>query len=131
MRSVAWLVVVLSLAFGQTRSAGAQSAAAGPSFPDVQVAWSSFWARIAEDDLAGARRYLHSSVRARFPGNRSLQDWRDVALQMAFCRLEPTPFMLGPDEATYPARCQQGDEQAETLVIVRRDLDGVWRFTAP
>lgn len=99
-----------------------------PSFSEVEQAWTAVWERLRQGDLAGARRYVHSSRRALFPGGRTVTELQDVARQMAACRLVPSPVLLGFEELMYPVRCEQAGETAETYVGVRRDVDGVWRF---
>jgi hypothetical protein len=125
-----------------------------PAFTEVEAAWTGFWTAVMEGNLEGARRYIHSSRQHLFPGNRTLADLQEIAQQMAACRLDPRPFPLtlrDPEtarqlglseeertrplpprlleELIYRVRCQHGGETAETQVGLRRDSDGVWRFT--
>ncbi len=100
----------------------------GPPFAEVQSAWTAFWQRVSEGDIAGARRYVHTSRQPRFPGSRSADELRELAAQMLSCRLDGTPVPLDLDEVMYRVVCERGDERAETLVGLRRDADGAWRF---
>lgn len=126
-----------------------------PSFTEVEAAWTGFWTAVILGDLEGARKYIHSQRQHLFPGKRTLAELQEIAQQMAFCRLDPTPFPLSLlDEATarqfglsererarplppgsldeliYRVYCEHRGEKAETQVGVRRDWDGVWRFSA-
>jgi len=49
---------------------------------------------------------------------------------MRFCRLEPMPLPIRADEVLYQVHCAHGEERAESVVSLRRDVDGVWRFVA-
>ena len=100
----------------------------GPPFAEVETAWTAFWTRLAEGDLAGAWRYLHSSRRYAPSGDTMLAMLQDLAHQMAFCRLEPSSAIGDGDNVMYLVKCQHGSETAERLVILRRDSDGVWRL---
>jgi len=106
-------------------------AADAPPFAEVEAAWMTFWARIAADDTHGAVGQLHSSVRSGFPGLRDAAEWREVALQMAFCRVQDKPVPAGRDAVAYPVHCRHGEATAESLVIVQRDRDGAWRLRLP
>lgn len=102
----------------------------GPPFEEVRAAWEGVWARLAEGDLAGARRYLHSARRHLFPGGRSVAELQELGRQMRLCRLEPMPLPISEEEVVYEVRCAHGGERAEGVVSLRRDVDGVWRFVA-
>lgn len=129
MRAIGWpMVLVVLLGVGVPVEATAEDA---PPFADVQAAWTTFWARIAADDIPAALSQLHTSVRVRFPGQRDLAEWRDVALQMPFCRLQERPESVSAYGAVYRLHCRHGTETAESLVIVRRDRDGAWRLLMP
>lgn len=99
-----------------------------PPFAEVQATWAALLDRLAQGDVEGARRYVHTSRRHLFPGGRTVAELQDFARQMRFCRVEPKPFPLGSDEVMYPIRCEHEGETAESLVGLRRDRDGVWRF---
>ncbi len=136
MRGVAILVVIGLLGVAAPVRAGAQApGSAGPAFQEVEARWTDFWARVRRGDLEGARRAVHSRVRSEFrdgfPQTTAGESLQDVAQQMAYCRLEPTPMPISGDEVAYGVRCRHGTETAESLVILRRDADGVWRFTSP
>jgi hypothetical protein len=96
----------------------------------VQAAWAEFWTAVILGDLNGARKYVHSQRQNVFPrkGQR-IEDLQEIAQQMAYCRLDPTPFPIDHDEVIYLVLCEHGSERAETIVGVRRDLDGIWRFS--
>ena len=128
MRTVI-LFTVVSLAWGVARAQDAQPRAGGrPSFAEVQATWNAFWAQVAEGDLPGALRYVHSSRRYVPAPDRPLSALQDLAQQMAFCQLEPAPLPPAQEEAWYLVRCRHGEETAETFIIVRLDTDGVWRL---
>ena len=131
MRTVAMLAGVgFLLTAGAPCTAQAQlQPTAGPSFQEVTAAWNGFWSAVILGDLAGARKYVHSHRQHMFPGNLTVEELQDMARQMAYCRLDPTPFPLRQDEVIYRVHCQHGGETAETQVGVRRDFDGAWRFS--
>lgn len=126
----------LLLAVGLALSAATQAptqpstapAGAGPSFAQVEGLWNAFWTAIAEGDLAAARRHVHSSRQAALAGAEALAVLQERAWQLAFCRLDPQPFPMGPDEVAYQAWCRHGAETVHTFALVRRDRDGVWRL---
>lgn len=99
-----------------------------PPFQEVEAAWKGFWSAVILGDLNGARKYVHSHRQHLFPGRQTLEELKEMAGQMAYCRLDPAPFPLGED-VIYRVLCQHGSETAESQVGVRRDLDGVWRFS--
>lgn len=118
----------------------------GPSLKEVEATWTAFWTAVSLGDLKEARKYVHSQLHP-FPGTRlTLEELQDMAYQMAFCRLDLTPFplnLLGEEgmrqlppgalenvrEVFYWVRCTYGDETTQTLVGLRRDVDGVWRLS--
>jgi hypothetical protein len=101
----------------------------GPPLSEVQATWKGFWTAVILGDLAGARKYVHSHRQHLFPGNKTLAELQELARQMAECRIDPAPFPVSLDEVIYRVHCQRGIETAETQVGLRRDLDGVWRFS--
>lgn len=130
------LVAALLLAAGAPglpaalRTVAAQTVSpVGPPFAEVETAWLSFWNRLRAGDVEGARRYVHTTRQPLFPGGKTPAELKEAAGQMAFCRLEPAPFPLDEEEVLYRVLCQHGEETAETLVGLRRDADGAWRFT--
>lgn len=136
MRGVAVLAVIGLLGVAAPVLAGAQApVSAGPAFQEVEARWTDFWARVRRGDLEGARRAVHSRVRAEFregfPQTTAGEALPDVAQQMAYCRLDPTRIEISAEEVAYGVRCRHGTETAESLVILRQDVDGVWRFTSP
>ena len=140
------MILCFTLTLGALRVAAGQPVPqVGPPVREVKATWTAFWTAVSLGDLKEARQYLHSRQRAGFPGKLMVEELKDLADQMAYCRLDPTPFplnMLGEegvrqippevlknlDEVFYWVRCQYGDETADSLVGVRRDLDGVWRL---
>ncbi len=110
-------------------AAAAQSLSlVGPPFAEVENAWRAFWDRLRHGDIAGARRYVHTSRQPLFPGRTTVDELKELARQMASCRLDPAPVALDDDEVVYSLVCQHDGETAESLVGLRRDGDGVWRF---
>lgn len=105
----------------------AQFPPALPSTEEVETLWSGFWTALSLGDLRGARTYLHASQRSLFPGKLTVEDLKDLADQMAYCRLDPTPLPT-TKEVFYWVHCKHGDETAQRLVSLRRDWDGVWRL---
>jgi hypothetical protein len=84
-------------------------------------------------DLAGARQYVYSRRRHLAFRDKTLNELQEMARQMTHCRLDPVPvpFNLGQlEELYYRLECQRGDERVESLVGLRRDDDGVWRFSS-
>ncbi len=130
MRTAVLLMgVSLALASGTPPELEAQPLpGVGPPIAEIEAAWTGIWNRLLQGDVAGARRYVHSSRRHLFPGNRTPAELQDLARQMTFCQVDPTPLPIDLDEVMYRVRCERGDEKAETLVGLRRDVDGVWRF---
>jgi hypothetical protein len=131
--TAASVVVGLMLGLGvASAGAGEPLPQVGPPFTEVAAAWESFWAAVRRGDLEAARRYVHSRIRHDFPrsGTTAGKDLQDVARQMAYCRLDPTPIPISGEEVVYGLRCRHGTETAESQVILRRDVDGVWRFTS-
>lgn len=119
----------LVLTYGGLGGSEAQTVpGSGPPFSEVQAAWTALLDRLLRGDVEGARRYVHTSRQHLFPGRKTVAEWQEFARQMQFCRVEPTPFPIAPDEVIYQLRCQRGSETAESMVGLRRDRDGVWRF---
>lgn len=100
----------------------------GPPLAEVEARWTAFWTHVVDGNLTEARRYIHSSRRHFLPDDKGLAHLQDLAVQMAFCRLDPTPILFAPGEVMYRVHCRHGDETAETLIGLRKDFDGVWRF---
>jgi hypothetical protein len=100
----------------------------GPPFAEVEAKWNAFWAGVADGDLAAAGRYVHSSRRDLPSSGKALSELQNLAHQMAFCQLDPTPFPLASDQVVYRVRCRHGAESAETVIIIRQDADGKWRL---
>ena len=121
----AWVVLLVVL--GATVPAEAIDP---PPFADAQALWTNFWTRMAADDVQAAKGLLAQLAYIRFPGSRSLAEWHDVALEMAFCRLEDAPQPAARDAYAYPLHCRHGDETAESAVILRYE-DGRWRLLQP
>ncbi len=121
--------VCLALTWG---TAPAQEApplpAVGPPFAEVEALWNAFWTRVVDGDMGGASQYVHSSRRYPFSSEKTRSELQELARQMAFCRLDPKQLAMSRDEVAYPVWCKYGNETAQTLVIIRRDFDGLWRF---
>jgi hypothetical protein len=100
----------------------------GPPFAEVQATWTALWQRLGQGDVEGARRYVHSARQAVFPWRKTPAELRDLARQMRACRLDPRPLPIDLDEVMYRVVCEHAGERAETLIGLRRDVDGVWRF---
>jgi hypothetical protein len=136
MRVAAIFAVIGLLGLAAPVRAGVQGPApAGPPFTEVEARWTDFWATVRRGDLEAARRAVHSRVRSEFrdgfPHTTSGESLPDMAQQMAYCRLDSTPMPISAEEVAYGVRCRHGTETAESLVILRQDADGVWRFTSP
>ncbi len=122
-------VVSLVLAWGMAQSQETQPVpAVGPPFAEVEALWNAFWTHVVDGDMMGAEQYIHSFRRYPLSTDKARSELQDLARQMAFCRLDPTPFALGRDEVAYRVPCKHGSETAESLVVLRRDFDGVWRL---
>jgi len=124
-RLTAAVVALVALA-----AAAPGSALDPPPFAEVQSLWTNFWTRMAADDVQGAKGLLATLAYVRFPGSRSLAEWHEVALEMAFCRLEDAPQAAARDAYAYPLHCRQGDETATSVVMVRFE-DGRWWLLQP
>jgi hypothetical protein len=101
----------------------------GPSLEEATAVWTGFWTAVAVGDSVDAGRYVHSQRRHLFPGPHRPDELQAMATQMAYCRLDPNPRPVGPDEVIYRVLCQRGDETAESQVGLRRDHDGAWRLS--
>lgn len=126
------LLVACLLLGAASAPAGQSPTSAEPSFAELDALWTRFWEHVRQGDLQGARREVHLRLRGAFqdgfPETITGDGLREMAQQMAYCRLEPTrePSELGT--AAYRATCRHGRETAERLVIFRQDVDGQWRL---
>lgn len=118
-----FLVSGLGIARGQF------SSPAGPSFEEAQAVWKGFWTAVITGDLNEARKYVHSQRQHLFPGRHTPEELREMASQMAHCRLDANPLPVSVEEVIYRVMCEQRGETAESQVGLRRDVDGVWRLS--
>jgi hypothetical protein len=117
----------------------------GPSREALAAMWSDMWTAVILGDLTGARTFVYSRRRHLFFPDKSLNELQEVAHQMTHCRLTPVPLPFNDEAAQqrlrrqdpekleelyYRLECQHGDERVEGLVGMRRDVDGVWRFSS-
>ncbi len=121
--------VSLTLAWGTVQAQEARpQPSVGPPFAEVEATWNGFWTHVVEGDLAAAGRFIHSSRRHLLSGDKTLSNLQDLARQMAFCRLDGSSLFAAQNEVAYQVQCKRGNETAESLIILRRDIDGVWRL---
>jgi hypothetical protein len=95
---------------------------------EAQAVWDSFWARIVDGDLNGARRFVHT-MRQAVPWMVAGTQLQDMARQMQRCRLSADPLPDSGEDVLFEVRCEQAGRTASTLVGFRQDLDGTWRLT--
>lgn len=105
------------------------SSPAGPSFEEAQAVWKGFWTAVIVGDLKDARKYVHSQRQHLLPGRHTPEELREMASQMAHCRLDTNPLSESVEEVIYRVMCEHRGEKAESQVGLRRDVDGAWRLS--
>jgi hypothetical protein len=98
----------------------------GASPAEAERIWQALVEALALGDRAGVVRLTHSA-RRHLVADPLPPLPADEAHQLGFCRPLPGPLPSRENEVIYRVRCEARGERAETNLILRRDLDGVWR----
>ncbi len=101
---------------------------AAPPLAEVEATWRALVEALSLGDREGVRQLTHSSRRHLLPDPLPLAPAE--AYQLGFCRLQPDPLRLHPDEVVYRLHCAAFGEQTETFLHLRRERDGSWRVLA-
>jgi hypothetical protein len=95
---------------------------------EVEATWRALVETLSLGDREGLRQLTHSSRRHLLPD--PLPVAPAEAYQLGFCRPQPEPLRLQADELVYRVECAAFGEQAEMILHLGRDRDGVWRILA-
>jgi len=99
-----------------------------PPLAEVEATWRALVEALSLGDREGVRQLTHSSRRHLLPDPLPLPPAE--AYQLGFCQPQPEPLRLQADELVYRVHCTAFREQAEMVLHLRRDRDGVWRILA-
>jgi len=115
-----------SVLWGSAWVAWPGEAPEGPSLAEAERIWQDLVEALALGDRAGLLRLTHSARRHLVADPlRPLS--ADEAHQLGFCQPQPGPLPSQDDEVIFRLRCEARGEQAETNLVLRRDVDGAWR----
>ncbi len=104
-----------------------------PSPEDAERVWNAYWSAVERGDVVEWNRTVHSTLRTSAEGfDPKVQ--ADARSFLTLCSIEPQTPLVGRDRASFRTRCTTAPTRsglfpfAGAEIVLRRDVDGVWRF---